>query len=92
MTVRFDLNMIDSDQPPSWLALCATAEPYNQDSGKCRMRGTTDHPVALEHALDADDNVLTFEMDDGDGGDKDATDHDDPAGGDDGYDSDYSDE
>ena len=60
-TATYTINLTDSEQTPAWMALCATATPGAQDSGRVRYTVTTEQPDALEAALDADDDVLEYE-------------------------------
>lgn len=57
----YSINMMDSETPATWMQLCATAVPGNQDSGHCRWTVTTTQPYALEAALEADSSVLAYE-------------------------------
>lgn len=59
-TATYTINLTDSEQTPAWMALCATATPGAQDSGRVRYTVTTEQPDALEAALDADDAVLEY--------------------------------
>ena len=60
-TITYSINLTDGDSTPAWLALCLTATPGAQDSGRVRYTVTTEQPAALEAALDADDTVIGYE-------------------------------
>lgn len=64
-TTTYSINLTDSEQTPAWMALCATATPGAQDSGRVRYTVTTEQPAALEAALNADADVLTYEAQEG---------------------------
>lgn len=56
----YEINMVDSETPSAWMELCLTMVPGGQDSGRCNFRVTTEHPEALEAALEADRGVLSY--------------------------------
>ena len=64
MAITYSINLTDSETPPTWLALCVTATPGAQDSGRVRYTVTTSQPEALEAALDADESVIEYGVQD----------------------------
>ena len=60
----YTINAADTETTPTWMALCATATPGPQDSGRCRWTVTTEHEDALEAALEADADVLSYDVTD----------------------------
>lgn len=57
----YSINAIDSDSPSPWMDLCLRVTPGVQDSGRCRYEVAATDAVALETALEDDDNVLEYE-------------------------------
>ncbi len=59
----YSVQMTDSETPASWMSLPGVvAKPANQGGGKVRMTVTTQDPDALVAALDADDDVLSYDV------------------------------
>lgn len=61
MATTYSINLTDSETTPAWMALCTTATPGAQDSGRVRYTVTTEQPEALESALDADESVIEYD-------------------------------
>lgn len=69
-TCAYRVKMIDRDAPQSWIGLCASVTPINQDSEYCYYTVTTAQPEALEAALKADDDVVSYEIVESEGSEK----------------------
>lgn len=63
-TATYSINLTDTDTTPAWMALCLTATPGAQDSGRVRYTITVDADKAgqLVEALDADEDVIEYEQ------------------------------
>lgn len=62
-TIEYSIQMQDSEQPAAWMRLVEQMTPGNQDSGRCHWTARVRPEMAawLEAALDADDDVLSYE-------------------------------
>jgi hypothetical protein len=61
MATTYHIRMTDTDATPSWVRYCDTMRVLGQDDGKCTLAVTATRWDLLEPALDADDDVISYQ-------------------------------
>lgn len=60
----YTITMADNDTQSKWFRMCSAVVPVSQDSGLVTLRVDTERGLDLEAALDADDDVRSYGLED----------------------------